>query len=85
MSDRYGNSANSIRLASDVSVELSDLVLVDFRKLWLDESLGIDQVFLEKWLFNDLEVLLVHTVVGQHLLCQLLLDHSVLLRLLILV
>ena len=64
MSDRYGNSANSIRLASDVGVKLSDLVLVDFRKLWLDEPLGVDQVFLEKWLLNDLKMLLVHTIIG---------------------
>ena len=70
MSYSYGDASNSVRLASDVGVELSDLVLVDFRELWLNKSLGVDQIFLEQRLLNDLKMLLIHSVVWQHLLCE---------------
>ena len=50
--------------------------MINFRKLWLDEPLGIDQILLEKRLFDYVQMLLVHSVIGQHFLTELLLDHS---------
>ena len=85
MSDSDGDSTNSVRLSSDISIELSNLVLVNLRQLWFDESLGINEILLEQRLLDYVEVLLVHPVVGQHLLGQLLLDGSESLRLFVLV
>ena len=70
MSHRNGNASYGVGLTSDVSVELGDFVLVDFRQLWFDESFGVDQVLLEERLLDNVEVLLVHSVVRKDHLIQ---------------
>jgi hypothetical protein len=70
VSDGNWDTSTLIRFSSDVSIELSDLVLVHFCKLWLHESLGVNQVFLEHLLRNDVWVWLVHDIVRKHVLFQ---------------
>ena len=67
VSDGDRDSTNDVGLSSDVSVELSDLVLVDLGELWLLEPLGVDEVLLQGLLRDQIILVLpvsLHDVVG---------------------
>lgn len=85
MPNSNGDATNCVGLSSDVSVELGDLVLVNFRQLWLDKPFGINEVLLQKRLLNYVNMLLVHSIVRQHHLTQFLLNHSEMSHLFVLV
>lgn len=63
VSDGNRNTTHKVGFTSDLSVELGDLVLVNFLQLWSNETLGVDQVLLEDFLVDQVAVLDVHAVV----------------------
>ena len=64
------NTTNGAWLTSDVGVELGDFILVDLWKLRFHVSLGVNQIFLEHLLWNDIWILLVHAIVWEHVLIK---------------
>ena len=52
MADGDGDATNGIRCLSEVRIEVSDFVLVDFINARIAVSLGIDDVFAEKLLIE---------------------------------
>lgn len=53
------NTADDIRLSSNVRIEFDNLVLINLRQLWLVVSLGVDEVLLQKIKWHELALLFV--------------------------